>query len=239
MESVSEQTILTVPLLRRPKKQTPKPERMSIRTTTKSSNRSNIESPHSHASTAIPASITSNNNIIRSIHNGSQNGNTLTIQESSMINQLESTAFPKPPTNSPTKSRSAHREVGTILHSLVPKGPAPFFPTNKKVFNNQASIYAQLFSSPPPTSKEHFTLNDFQILAKRKSYFMPSLSTVIKSNQNYKKLTSWLEAFPPSQMNLNTLKLEVDVEIPQVRIPKHQFLLRELFSLLYERVLKP
>lgn len=190
----------TVPLLRRPKKQNPKPERMSIRSTN-STIQSNLDSSHSHPSTAIPPSP--NNTTVRTEFNKSRDGTDVTTQDISRINPTESTILPKPPTNSPTKSPPLQN-----LHSLEPKGPAPFFPTNRKVFNNQASLYAQLFSSPPSSSREHFTLNDFQKLAKSKSNIPASISTVIKSTQNYKKLTSWLEAFPPSQTNLNTLKLE-------------------------------
>ena len=190
----------TVPLLRRPKKQNSKPERMSIRSTN-STTRSNLESSNSHPSTTIP--LSPNNTTVRGTLDKSHDGTDVTTQEISRINQMESIILPKPPTNSPTKSPPPQN-----LHSLEPKGPAPFFPTNRKVFNNQASLYAQLFSSPPSSSGDHFTLNDFQQLARTKSSTPASISTVIKSTQNYKKLTSWLEAFPPSQMNLNTLKLE-------------------------------
>ena len=211
MDYTSEQTVpYKVPLLRRPKKQTPKPERMSRRTA-KCSDLSNAGSPPSNPSTAIPNPRTPNDNVAKSRQLDWQTITTLTIhdrRDKSGINQNESTILPQAPTNSPTKSPSDQGEGTADFHPLEPRGPVPFFPRNKKVFNTQASIYAQLFSSPSPPSREHFTLNEFQFFAKHRPSFPFSNTTVIKSFQNYKKLTSWLEAFPPSQATLNTLKLE-------------------------------
>ena len=216
MDLNNEQTVLyQVPLLRRPKTTASKPERMSRRTAKFSNLISNPMSPPSNPSTAIPNPRSPANNFAKSTHLDSQTITAFTIHDrkvKSGIDQNDSTILPQAPTNSPTKSPSDQGE-GTGIHPLEPRGPAPFFPRNKKLFNTQASLYAQLFSCPSPPSQEHFTLNEFQFFAKHRPSFTFSNTTVIKSYQNYKKLTSWLEAFPPSQAALNTLKLKGEIPL--------------------------
>ena len=213
MDSRNEQTVLPqVPLLRRPKKTASKPELMSRRT----GKSSNVSYSASNPSTAIPNPRTPNNNFAKDTQIDSH---TVTIHDRKVkpgIDQNDSTILPQAPTNSPTKSPSDQDQGDATAHyPLEPRGPAPFFPRNKKIFNTQASLYAQLFAfpspSPSPPSQEHFTLNEFQFFAKHRPGFTFSNTTVIKSYQNYKKLTSWLEAFPPSQVSMNTLKLEGEV----------------------------
>ena len=197
----------TVPLLRKPKKLTPQPEPMSHRT-----NGSNLHSTLSNLSGTLPPTRTPNTISTNRVRNSPRNDNKDFRVIKSGISQDESTVLPNPPTNSPTKPTSSELpDTAVVSYPLQPKGPAPFFPRNKKVFNTQASLYAQLFAStsPVPSSQDQFTLNDFQNIAKSISNnTSDSITTVIKSNQNYKKLTSWLEAFPPSQANLNTINLE-------------------------------
>jgi len=110
------------------------------------------------------------------------------------------------------------------LHPLNPKGP-PFFTTKLKGYLAPPIPHdlpdELLFKSLKEISKQDkFILNSFLLPMKLQP--PPRIKAGSVSRQNYEKLTSWFAHNVPSQEQVNTSVLDLNVEQPPIRVPKRQ-----------------
>ena len=115
------------------------------------------------------------------------------------------------------------------LHPLGPKGPPFFKPTLKGNLAPAIPHTLQdeiLFKSLKEISKkDKFILNSFLLPVKLQP--PPTIKAGCVSRQNYEKLTSWFAHNVPSQEQVNTSVLDLHVEQPPIRVPKHQVIIGE------------
>lgn len=110
-----------------------------------------------------------------------------------------------------------------VIHPLHPKGPSFFPPGNvlhpKNRYELVCDTMDRMTQSPPEATSKHSDI--FQRMPPR-PVLRTSMSGVVISRQNYKKLTGWFATHVPKQEHLNTLQFNLQVETPPTRKPQHQ-----------------
>ena len=130
------------------------------------------------------------------------------------------------------------------IYPLYPKGP-DFFPPGKKLVSHLGDFQMPLFEDSPspesfcgpendpldsdcyPESDDELTLANFQMSAgvSPQCRLLYEKGAKVISRENYLKLTGWFAVNVPTQQNINTVDLDVGLQSPEERKPRHQALI--------------
>lgn len=122
------------------------------------------------------------------------------------------------------------------VHPLHPKGP-PFLrpmlrsnlaPPIPHILTQTLPDEILFLSAKEISKKDKFILNSFLIPTKLQP--PPKIKSGCVSRQNYQKLTSWFTCNVPSQEEVNSTVLELDVLAPPTRVPKLQVLVGKVYA---------